>query len=212
MSSRRRASASAKRNGPGPEKSGGLASGTSGSTAARGTVTQGLSAIACQHRKFRRSGFVSARRRLAKAARESEKNITPKREIARSNAAGGKSCVSASAAIQSTGAAPAGRGRARAAASSGSDRSAATTRPAAPTASAATSAVAPEPQPTSRTRSPGRRAAAENSAWVSGANTASSTPWLRAQRWPTAPFQYSAWVIAAVVVAVMVAVMACSVA
>ncbi|MFC6773861.1 hypothetical protein [Methylobacterium gregans] len=47
----------------------------------------------------------------------------------------------------------------------------------------------------SSTSASGVRPAASNSASVSGAKTVSSTAWLRAQRWPTSPFQYAAWLM-----------------
>jgi hypothetical protein len=73
--------ASAKAKGPGAAGSGG---GTTRSTAPSGTATHGFSSRARQQSMTSRPPGFSARRRLAKAAAGSAKNMTPKRETSRS--------------------------------------------------------------------------------------------------------------------------------
>ena len=110
---------------------------------------------------------------LRKAATGSAKNITPKREAARSKDAAGKAWSCASACSKLTLATPAVRSRARA--SSGAEMSTPRTRPAGPTAAASARVEPPAPQPTSSTASPGRAAQAASSRSVIACVPASSS-------------------------------------
>ena len=123
---------------------------------------------------------------LRKAATASEKNMTPKREAARSNAAAGSVAVCASACSKRTFGASV---RSRAAASSGSEMSRPSTAPPGLTSRASARVEPPAPQPMSSTDSPGAAAQAASRSAVASACIASSSVSNRIQFRPASAFQ-----------------------
>ncbi len=180
-------SRSAKPNCPGAPGRRAGSRGNSGAAARSAVVMNGFSAAARHARKRNAAPSRAARRRFAKAATGSSKNITPRRETMVSNPAGAKAWVCASAHTKRA-CEPARSARARAASIIGAEMSMPTHSPASPDGLASASVTAPVPQPTSSTRPRGRPATASVSSVPSGANSRSSSGCRSTQARPAGPF------------------------
>ena len=132
-----------------------------------------------------------ARRRFANAATGSAKNMTPKRDVRRSNASGSNGCVPASAHTKrGAGVSPAARSRATSI--MGAERSTPVHVADAPSRRASAMVVAPVPQPTSSTFVAPSAAAVSASSASTGRKRSSSTACAATHASPELPFHRAA--------------------
>ena len=160
-----------------------------------GTSIHGLRWIGCQQTNARRPPPRSARRRFAKAAVGSAKNMTPKRENRRSKSSRPRCAVCASASTKLELVSPDALARVSARPSIGRDTSTPRTAPFGPTRCPSSMLVAPQPQPTSTTLSPGAASASASTRSPIGAIRRSRVCSRAAQLSPAPSFQY--WICSA---------------
>ena len=185
--------------GPGASGSPGGSAPSRASATRLGSANHGFEATPCHTANAARPPGRRAAWMLRKAATVSSKNMTPKRDTARSNRPGGKSCTCASPSSNlACPPPPAGSAlapaltAARARAISRADMSRPSTCPPGPTACASARVDAPAPQPMSSTTSPGCGSAASSRRWPACAPTWSRSDWKSTQTCPPPPFQNSA--------------------